>query len=65
MKHCFDYIRQALMCAADPTLEGLRAAAPHGQPSVDGWGTKHLCRNFQELSQWTEKHRATNGGGIL
>ncbi|KAI0866594.1 hypothetical protein F4860DRAFT_457869 [Xylaria cubensis] len=60
MKHCFDYLRQALMCAADPTLE-IRNESVHG---VTGWGTSHQCRDFKALKRWTEEHRYNNEGGI-
>ncbi|CAI4212678.1 unnamed protein product [Parascedosporium putredinis] len=32
--HCFDYIRQGIMCAADTTLEGQTEAGPAGAPST-------------------------------
>ena len=37
MKHCFDYLRQTLMCASDGTLENLQTG-PDGAKiaSVDG-----------------------------
>lgn len=65
-KHCFDYLRQALMCALDKTLETLQNG-PDGAKiaSVDGWGTQHQCRNFDHLATWTRLHRASADGGIL
>ncbi|KAK5636922.1 hypothetical protein RRF57_012634 [Xylaria bambusicola] len=60
MQHCFDYLRQALMCAADPTLE-IRNESING---VTGWGTSHQCRDFEALKRWTEQHRYNNEGGI-
>ncbi|KAI1426465.1 hypothetical protein F5Y12DRAFT_742309 [Xylaria sp. FL1777] len=60
MQHCFDYLRQALMCAADPTLE-IRNESISG---VTGWGSTHQCRNFEALKQWTEQHRYNDEGGI-
>lgn len=60
MQHCFDYIRQALICAADPTLE----ERDDNIGGVRGWGTVHQCRNFEYLKEWTEAHRYSDEGGI-
>lgn len=64
MKHCFDYLRQALICSADTTLEKLRIRDKEPMPSADGWGVTHQCRDYAEISQWAKSHRATGGGGI-
>ncbi|KAI0521164.1 hypothetical protein F5B22DRAFT_644412 [Xylaria bambusicola] len=61
VQHCFDYLRQALMCSADPTLE-LRNASIGG---VTGWGSMHQCRDFGALQLWTESNRYSDEGGIL
>ena len=65
MKHCFDYLRQALMCGADTTLEGLRSGPDGVLANVDGWGATHECRNYQEIYDWTMSHRASGSGGIM
>ena len=65
MKHCWDYLRQALLCYADDTLEPLREEGRPDLPGVNGWGVEHKCRDFDELMRWTARHRATNEGGIL
>ena len=65
MKHCFDYLRQTLMCAADRTLERLQSDDRGTIASVDGWGTVHQCQDFQEVYDWTKSHRASGDGGIL
>lgn len=41
--HCFDYIRQGIMCAGDMSLEG--GAAPD-RVVVDGMETPHRCRSW-------------------
>jgi hypothetical protein len=64
MAHCFDYLRQALMCASDTTLETLRQNGDRVLASVNGWGTTHECKNFEQVRTWTTAHRATNEGGI-
>ena len=44
--HCFDYIRQAIMCAGDMTLEWPREEADGGRFAVDGWGVSHQCKRW-------------------
>lgn len=59
--HCFDYIRQGILCSADSTIE----------PAVDtvngflGAGFPRSCRNFEELKNWAEDHRAFDAQGFL
>jgi hypothetical protein len=53
--HCFNYIRQGIMCAGDLTLE------PPGNPELgksaeQGWGIEHTCRPWGEILQWTRDH---------
>ena len=60
MQHCFDYIRQALICAADPTLEKRNDTIS----GVKGWGTTHQCRDFEALKKLTEEHRYSDEVGI-
>jgi hypothetical protein len=49
--HCFDYIRQALMCAGDTTLEGKTEAGP-------GWGSVHECVDYDALLEWANENSA-------
>jgi len=44
--HCFDYIRQALMCNADLTVEWPRTEESGERVAVDGWGVTHQCKNW-------------------
>lgn len=44
--HCFDYIRQALMCNADLTVEWPRTEEDGSRVAVDGWGVEHQCKNW-------------------
>jgi hypothetical protein len=60
VKHCFEYLRQALICNADTTLEGLE----EDNSGVNGWGTMHQCCNFNAVLEWTRAQRATSNGGI-
>ncbi|KAI0432346.1 hypothetical protein F5Y09DRAFT_301917 [Xylaria sp. FL1042] len=48
VQHCIDLLRQTLMCHADTTLEVADEAG-----GVDGFRTKHQCRSWEQLVQWT------------
>ncbi|KZL85122.1 hypothetical protein CI238_09347 [Colletotrichum incanum] len=46
--HCFDLIRQSIICKPDLTIEV-------GDPAVGGvtgFGTEHQCVNWQQLMDW-------------
>ncbi|KAK9424046.1 putative Oxidase ustYa [Seiridium unicorne] len=51
LAHCFDYLRQNILCAADPSLEGNKTATP---------GAHHVCNNFGALKAWAIEHAAPN-----
>lgn len=63
MIHCFDYMRQAIMCSADMALEGLETTFPDHNGGSDGWDSKHSesnqtqhlkRRNIAEPQQFAE-----------
>ncbi|KFY06812.1 hypothetical protein V492_07717 [Pseudogymnoascus sp. VKM F-4246] len=45
--HCFDYIRQGILCNADTSLEG-----DTGHP---GWGGVHQCTDIDKLREWANQ----------
>ncbi|KAN0098999.1 protein of unknown function (DUF3328) domain containing protein [Hyaloscypha variabilis] len=47
--HCFDYLRQSIMCNADTSLEGETEAGP-------GWGSNHQCKDYDEVLAWANNH---------
>jgi len=59
--HCFNYLRNALLCCGDTTLEG-QAQTPEleGVAGTDGTGAVHICRNFDEIKAYAEKTRLTD-----
>ncbi|KAI1630921.1 hypothetical protein F4809DRAFT_654420 [Biscogniauxia mediterranea] len=61
MRHCFDYLRQSLTCAADTTLEPVDPELG----GVTGWGNSRICHNYSELVGWAEEHRVNNLRGFL
>ena len=58
MIHCFDYMRQAIMCSADMALEGLETTFPDHNGGSDGWDSKHVCRDYSKVRSHLEKVRA-------
>lgn len=57
--HCFNYLRNAVMCAADTTLEGQIVRDDHDPsvPGTDGTGAMHVCKNWDEVVRWAEGER--------
>ena len=60
-RHCFDYLRQALICSADSTLEPYRTDLG----GVTGWGFPRVCRNYSELKMWAEARRTNDNEGFV
>ena len=55
IQHCFDYLRQALMCAADTNFEVVNQGG-----TSSGWGSERVCRDYKAVSKWAEKWRTTD-----
>ncbi|KAK4250550.1 hypothetical protein C7999DRAFT_38393 [Corynascus novoguineensis] len=49
--HCFNYLRQGIMCSADTTLEGKTEAGP-------GEGSEHECKDYDAVLEWANEHSA-------
>lgn len=64
LNHCFDYLRQAVMCSADMSLEKARIDE-HGklELAVDGWGVEHKCRSWDAVETFATKHGIRTGRG--
>lgn len=60
VRHCFDYLRQSLMCAADTTLEPVDPVLG----GVTGWGVVRNCRRYNDLKSWAEDRRVSNASGF-
>lgn len=57
LSHCFDYLRQAIMCHGDTALEGLQTTFGPDVGGSDGWNVKHVCKAWDEVYDWLETHR--------
>ncbi|KAH8170642.1 hypothetical protein LIA77_09423 [Sarocladium implicatum] len=60
MTHCFDYLRQSIMCAGDVTLEGMQTTFPEGTNGSDGWDATHVCRDYNQVYTYLTRKRASN-----
>jgi hypothetical protein len=58
-EHCFSYIRQAIQCSGDITLEGPDLVRESGQSPLRGWGVQHQCRNWENMVRWVDEHAAS------
>jgi hypothetical protein len=54
MEHCFSYLRQAVLCGSDATLE---SPDPEVR-AIRGWGFDHDCYNWEGLLEWRDEHRS-------
>ncbi|TAQ88147.1 hypothetical protein B7494_g3546 [Chlorociboria aeruginascens] len=65
--HCFDFLRQALMCQADTTIEFAKYRGRDGVVrTAHGWGVEHKCKDWDSVWEWTMKYHAhDNRTGIL
>ena len=56
IRHCFDLLRQSLMCCGDASLEPYDSSLG----GVTGWGFPKLCRDYDELKEWAERYRTND-----
>ncbi|KAH8809394.1 hypothetical protein F5884DRAFT_901488 [Xylogone sp. PMI_703] len=53
--HCFEYLRQSIMCCGDTALEGKQTSFPSkDHPGSDGWDAKHICRDYNQIYTYLE-----------
>jgi Mycotoxin biosynthesis protein UstYa len=63
--HCFDYIRQGLMCNADTTLEKSIVVDGIIMRDVTGWDVQHECRDWDAIMKWSADRRTDNSKFII
>jgi hypothetical protein len=56
-EHCFHYLRQSILCAADTTLEpgGTHMKLANGDTVAAGVETVHTCRDWRQVHDWLER----------
>ncbi|GAP88842.1 hypothetical protein SAMD00023353_1700980 [Rosellinia necatrix] len=60
LTHCFDYIRQGIMCCGDVALEGEQTTFPEGFDGSDGWDAKHVCKDYDQILAYLNESRAND-----
>ena len=64
-EHCFDYLRQGLMCAADTTIEHPQVEHDGRRRFTDGWGVIHQCKDWSTIFDFVTANKGSNMTGIL
>lgn len=65
LDHCWDYLRQALMCIADPAIEPARVDENGQRHDTEGWGAEHQCRDWEQLKTYVTENRAYDDDNLL
>jgi hypothetical protein len=61
VNHCYDYLRQAIMCSGDMTLEWAIEESDGIRREVDGWGIPHRqCKDWALIWDYMVEHHAPN-----
>jgi hypothetical protein len=65
INHCFDYLRQAVMCSGDTTLEkAVVGDDGNVERIIEGWGVEHQCRDYDAIYAFAAANHAHNETGI-
>ena len=59
--HCFEYLRQALICNADASLEPFDGS----EEGFPGMGFQRQCRDYDALKVYAEKYKALDAQGFI
>lgn len=51
-RHCFNLMRQAILCAADTTLDPLDKVDDNSNVGADGVGVVHQCKDWEKVYQY-------------
>jgi hypothetical protein len=58
--HCFEYLRNQILCMADMTLEGSESVL-----DATGDGQPHMCRDRGDAIKWIEERRVDDIQSIV
>ena len=61
LRHCFDYLRRALMCTADTNLEYVN---PETDATI-GWGYPRMYRDFESVKKFAGTWKNSSDAGIM
>lgn len=65
IRHCFDYIRQVLLCVSDVALEGRDPDGEKEDAAIHGIGAKRVCKDPREVFEWAEERRTSEAGDLV
>jgi hypothetical protein len=58
LDHCFDYLRQSIVCSADLTVEWARVEDDRTRQRIDGWNIPHRhCKDPDAIEAFVAEHR--------
>tara|TARA_R110002003_G_scaffold3381_1_gene25262 strand:- start:10452 stop:10871 length:420 start_codon:yes stop_codon:yes gene_type:complete len=63
VEHCFEYLRQSVMCAADTNLED--TVENEGGNETMPWGKERVCRDWEAVKAWAAEWRIGDGEGVV
>ncbi|KAB5585655.1 hypothetical protein GE09DRAFT_1071466 [Coniochaeta sp. 2T2.1] len=64
VSHCLDILRQVLMCNADTGVLGQVWYNKDEPQAFPDFKTTHVCKNFDAIREWGEKHQAPPNDGL-
>lgn len=62
--HCIDYLRQAIMCSGDTTLDYAEMHDDGTRRGFSGANSTHQCRDWDTIVGWAVENRAGDKKGI-
>ncbi|KAM3074410.1 hypothetical protein ACMFMF_006423 [Clarireedia jacksonii] len=61
VRHCFDYVRRGIICAADTNLEVVDPV----NHTTNGWGQEKTCRDFGAVFEYAKRWANSTDKGIV
>ncbi|KAA8570731.1 hypothetical protein EYC84_000126 [Monilinia fructicola] len=61
VRHCFDYVRRGIMCAADTNLEVVDPV----NHTTNGWGQEKICRDYGAVMEYATRWANSTDKGIV
>ncbi|KDQ06589.1 hypothetical protein BOTBODRAFT_167949 [Botryobasidium botryosum FD-172 SS1] len=57
IKHCFNLLRQTILCASDTTLDPINVSLDGGVTGTDGVGVTHVCRDWTKVYEYVQENQ--------
>lgn len=55
--HCLNFLRQAILCNADITLDPLLDDSDEAVAATDGLGVTHICRDWMQVYDYVAENQ--------